>query len=518
MLTLSKLISTSVTLALIATTTACGGGGGSSTPLKEPGSVTPTPSTIQYPASSIFSLVTSSMYTLTSPAACGESDPYCRIVAGKDAFLDIQLDPSITALRLQITPDYTPAIIPPTVASDCDAACWKEARLQPSASLHLTGTQLEKKDKNVFRIRIPAHLNSPSSYWSVNFDGPIETKDGLVSKTYSPKTIVRSYFAGDPIDLVIVPLRINSAIPKNFPNIFQIASIVGITIPMPLSSIRIGDTIDISNVTTMETMEDFTTTLKTFTQKVNATTGRTYWYGMFSDTVRKGNIAGIGYQPGYSAIGWDNPAQWNRAITHELGHNFGLPHTACGNTGTVDPDYPYPNGDLYASNAIRYPFDLSQGLERVEEKKDVMGYCGGHFFSNYSISKIWKFIQPSPSTTQYDTALSNASFPVPVTIIAKKPYSLEELYTHWNMNPPQLKKNLTTIGNVFTWISGLSNLPDLKKLTIISEKALPGIPVEVQHADGIWYPGVAYRTSEGSTLDIWTPAIGFPLAIRVPGI
>ena len=259
------------------------------------------------------------MYTLTSPSTCTEFDAYCRLVAGKDAIVDVEVDPYVTTFRLQITPAEAAVLLPSTVSFDCSEACWNDARTKPNAALHIPGTRQKRKDKNVFSVRVPAHLNMPSVFWSASFDGPVAKKDGPVAKSYTPKPIARAYFKGDPIELVVSPMRINGILPANFPNIFQIANSVGVKIPLPVSSIRIGAAVDIPNIAVMQTADDFNAALRSFTQQVNAGSGRTYWYGLFSDSVRKNGFAGFGYQPGNSAIGWDNPNQWYRTMTHELG-------------------------------------------------------------------------------------------------------------------------------------------------------------------------------------------------------
>jgi len=43
-----------------------------------------------------------------------------------------------------------------------------------------------------------------------------------------------------------------------------------------------------------------------------------------------GGIAGIGYVPGRTALGWDSSTGWQRTMSHELGHNLSRPHAPCG--------------------------------------------------------------------------------------------------------------------------------------------------------------------------------------------
>lgn len=530
---LSKTALASATIAAIVSLSACGGGegGGSTTPKDTtapvvdpvfPNRFIPGVPAIVYPASSVFSPVLSSMYTLTTPQACAQFDPYCRLVAGKDAILEIELDAEITTFRLQVTASPSTVLLPSTAAPDCSDVCWKEASLKPLAAMHIPGTNLNRKGKSVFRVRIPAHLNNPSTYWATSFDGTFMSDGVSVVKTYLPKPISRTYYQGESIELVVSPIKLNGVMPANFPNIFQIANGVGVKIPLPVATIRIADTVTIPNLTTLDTIENFNAALRSYTQQVNASASRTYWYGIFSDSVRKGGLAGLGFQPGNSAIGWDSPTQWYRTMTHEVGHNLGLPHTPCGNPGAVDPSYPYPNGDLYAPYPapFKYPFDLSQGLEQVQENKDVMGYCGGNFFSDYSINKIWTYALPSAVIPLYDASLDAfGSTKVQArSLSATKPYDLETLHKRWDANPPRPVTGPAMLGHVYSWQSGMSNALRVRQMTNLPEKALPGIAVETQHADGLWYSAMAYRTGEERTLDIWTAAYGAPMAIRIPGM
>lgn len=517
---LSKIALASATLAAITALTACGGGGGGDASTNN----VPVVTGVEYPSASVFNPVFSSMYTLTTSAFCGELDAYCRLVAGKEAIVDVELDDSVTAFKLQITVDDTLALMALTAPADCNTACWNDAKNKPGAALQLPGTRLNTA-KNIFRVRVPAHLNMPSLYWLASFEGTFSTDTGPVSKNYIPRRLTRNYFKGDPIDLVVVPMRINGLAPTNLPTIFQIANNVGVKIPLPVASIRIGATLDIPNITALATTDQYNALLRAFTQQSNAQSGRTYWYGLFNQAIRNGGLAGIGYQPGNSAIGWDDLNQWYRTMTHEMGHNLGLPHAPCGNPGGIDPSYPYPNGDLYAPfpspTAFRYAFDLNQGLEQVQENKDVMGYCGGNYFSDYNIANIWRFMQPRTATSS-NAAAGNTitAAPIPARSLAaeRTSYTLDDVHKRWNTTPPQPTQGPTTMGHLFAWKSGSSNAPVLEKITTAPEKSLPGIVVQVQHADGDWYTGVAYRTSEESSLDIWTPGIGTPIAIRIPGM
>jgi trimeric autotransporter adhesin len=63
-----------------------------------------------------------------------------------------------------------------------------------------------------------------------------------------------------------------------------------------------------------------------------------YYYGF----VRRsgGSVAGIGYVPGRTALGWDSASGWSRTMSHELGHNFSRPACAVRQRGQSGCELP----------------------------------------------------------------------------------------------------------------------------------------------------------------------------------
>ena len=80
-------------------------------------------------------------------------------------------------------------------------------------------------------------------------------------------------------------------------------------------------------------------------------------------------------------------------MVHELGHNFSRSHTACGNTASPDPSYPYANGamppvPLFDSNTRSI---VAPGAGATQA--DVMGYCNGSWFSDHNYSFVQSFLE-----------------------------------------------------------------------------------------------------------------------------
>lgn len=542
--TLSKIALASATIAGLITLTACGGGGGGGdgqvaiAPTTDILVVPPQNAAVKiptgvpggaYPETLVYNQTLASMYTLSAAPACGAYDPYCRMVADKEGYVNVELDSSVTNVSLQVTTDQTGAIRNASVAENCDAACWQAASAS-SATLHLTGENTSRDGKNSFRIRVPAHVNNAKTFWLLSISGPVMQNDVSVPQTYAAKPLVRKYFESKPIKVAVFPMRINGVLPAHFPNIFQIAKNVGTRLPFAIADIRVADAINITSATTLGTIDEYSAALREFSQLSGATNNETYSYGIFSDAVRAPDtfsgamrsaaIVGLGYQPGYSAIGWDDPSQWNSAMTHEMGHNFSLGHTPC-DTGTANSSYPYPYGNLYAPApaAPRYAFDLGIGLERADQQKDVMGYCGGQFFSDYSIAAMWKYLNPNAIAANKVTAAQAEPSRVAQSTMAKTSvFTVAELHAHWDKVPPTPIKIDSVKGQVYVWKNGTSAALQVRQLTLIPEAALPGLALEVQHADGLWYSGIAYRTSEESRMEFWSPGLGVPVAVRVKGL
>jgi hypothetical protein len=110
-----------------------------------------------------------------------------------------------------------------------------------------------------------------------------------------------------------------------------------------------------------------------------------------------GGIAGIGYVPGRTALGWDSSAQWARTMSHELGHNLSRPHAPCGGVASPDPNYPYAGGVLSGTplmDSVPAAIDIVSPLGQY----DIMGYCNpGVWFSDYNLREMQRYMEGQPS-------------------------------------------------------------------------------------------------------------------------
>ena len=113
--------------------------------------------------------------------------------------------------------------------------------------------------------------------------------------------------------------------------------------------------------------------------------------------------AAIGLDARFNSIASVDPfgnswPEWLTTLVHELGHNHSLQHVACGGPANAATDYPYPNGELgpqplYNSSYAGSIGQLSKAVYGVTPMKDVMSYCSGAWFSDYSYVRVQQFLE-----------------------------------------------------------------------------------------------------------------------------
>ena len=96
---------------------------------------------------------------------------------------------------------------------------------------------------------------------------------------------------------------------------------------------------------------------------------------------------------------------------HELGHNHSLQHVACGGPAGAATDYPYANGDLgpqplYNSSYAGSIGQLSKAVYGSTPMKDVMSYCSGAWFSDYSYARVQQFLEKRSTQVTGSTVLA----------------------------------------------------------------------------------------------------------------
>jgi IPT/TIG domain-containing protein len=136
-----------------------------------------------------------------------------------------------------------------------------------------------------------------------------------------------------------------------------------------------------------------------------------YYFGAVNVSYTSG-VAGYGFEPGTSAIGWDFFPSAQSVLAHEEGHNFGRPHSPsgpplCGTPDSPDPAYPYPNG------IIGVPgwdvFATTGNLKDSSTFFDIMTYCNTVWVSDYVYKKILDYRAASPIGIVVNASVRNAT-------------------------------------------------------------------------------------------------------------
>ena len=200
------------------------------------------------------------------------------------------------------------------------------------------------------------------------------------------------------VEIVLVPLISGGFVPA-VPTVANVLDEVTRRFPIPRANIsvttRAAYTLT-SVVDGLDTQTEWSNALVELNQlrsmEVGSNTTR-FYFGL----VRRsgGSIAGIGYVSGRSAIGWDAAGQWPRTMSHELGHNLSRLHAPCGAVANPDPDYPYAGGVLSATplmDSVPVAIDIISPVNQT----DIMGYCGGSWFSDYNYREMQRYMENQP--------------------------------------------------------------------------------------------------------------------------
>ncbi len=107
-----------------------------------------------------------------------------------------------------------------------------------------------------------------------------------------------------------------------------------------------------------------------------------YYYGA-AVLPRNSAIGGLGYV-GYPVSVGANSAG---VFAHELGHNLSLMHAPCGGAGNPDRRFPYDDG---GTGVWGYDPELGALIDPTRYK-DLMGYCGPDWISDYSFVKALNY-------------------------------------------------------------------------------------------------------------------------------
>jgi trimeric autotransporter adhesin len=256
----------------------------------------------------------------------------------------------------------------------------------PSDSLRYDLTQ-------TFRVSLPTAWVATGLRLRVDVD-PDNAAGVFTSQEAIPAT-----GSATRLEIVVVPLISGSNTPT-MPTATQVLDELARAMPIPRDQITVTFRAPYTITSTtdgVDTQSEWQNTLSELDQlRASEAPGKVY-YGMVRPMVQSG-IAGIGYvnpvndnSPNPTSLGWDaSRSSWTRTMVHELGHNFSRQHAPCGGVSSSDGSYPYPGGALGAAPLFNVNTD---NIESPAGRTDVMGYCGGSWFSDYNLSFVQRFLE-----------------------------------------------------------------------------------------------------------------------------
>jgi trimeric autotransporter adhesin len=239
-----------------------------------------------------------------------------------------------------------------------------------------------------FRVRLPDAWVASALKVRIDVD-PANPAGALATREATP-------VVGEPIalEVVLVPLISGTDAPA-MPTTTTVADALARVFPLPRDRVRVtvrapfqlplpflrsdGTFNDeawpngVYNLTLLRNLE------------VGSTDNKKIYYGMVRPYA--GGVGGVAGS-NKAAVGKDTThSTWERIMVHEVGHLMGLTHAPCG-PSDVDPNYPYAGGVMGKAPLFNSLTDLIANPSTGDAVWDVMGYCGGYWFSDYNIAKM----------------------------------------------------------------------------------------------------------------------------------
>jgi len=118
------------------------------------------------------------------------------------------------------------------------------------------------------------------------------------------------------------------------------------------------------------------------------------YFGIVRTSYSSG-IVGISYIGGGASVGYDGTSV-AQIVSHELGHAWGRSHAPCGVSGSTDPSFPYPAGNIGV-----YGMDVSTVTLYPPSTADVMSYCHPQWISDYTYTGVYNWRVGHPSAPDF---------------------------------------------------------------------------------------------------------------------
>lgn len=232
---------------------------------------------------------------------------------------------------------------------------------------------------NSYRLKLPASLLQPGLQLKVRLNGDLL------------RTLTPSFASQNKLAVLLVPFsQVKNSITTTAetPDPSTLAAQIKSFWPLAEVDVRTRSPYVLKSAageTTAYTMLDELADLRA------AENGKVYYYGYFKSAMGNGCCGGLGYLPGYEAVGVDDDLNGN-IMAHELGHNLNLKHINCGTPPNADLRYPY-NGNSTGSVGIN---STLTELRQPNSYRDVMSYCSPKHVSDYHYEKAQDFLLTRP--------------------------------------------------------------------------------------------------------------------------
>ncbi|MFW6080085.1 MAG: Ig-like domain-containing protein [Gemmatimonadota bacterium] len=141
-----------------------------------------------------------------------------------------------------------------------------------------------------------------------------------------------------------------------------------------------------TTATSTTTRDDWETILSEVAMLRASEGSSRYYYGVIANSGGS-PYCGLGYRPGYAAVGLDECGAGTAA--HEWGHNFNRAHSPCGGPDGVDPGYPYSDGSIGVDGLDVPPLEPKS----PEDYADLMSYCGPRWISDYTYTGVLEHLE-----------------------------------------------------------------------------------------------------------------------------
>ncbi len=328
---------------------------------------------------------------LTITQSVQSYDDTVPLIANRDAYLRVfvradQANTAAPAVRVRLYQGANPT---PVATYNLSAPSASVPMVMDQGSLNSSWNQLIPAAQVTTGLRILAEVDPGNGVPESD-----ETDNGYPASGLQEELDVRSVA---PLDIHMVPVIVGGLTGDvTAANKDQFVATLKKAMPVQAVNVTLRVTPYSSSVDSLPSggSSEWSTVLNEIrTLQVVDGTGK-YFYGVVKTTYGSG-IAGIGYVPGKSAVGWDRMPSGDGVLAHEVGHNLSLLHAPCGHPGGEDPAFPYPDGSIGV-----WGLDVGSLTLKSPSSVDLMGYCNGiNWISDYHYQKALDYRQSLMGST-----------------------------------------------------------------------------------------------------------------------